>query len=565
MESGENGSVKVVVSGNEHVNKVGVTSNKLVNKSGRKHGGDMTKFRIKKVYSDPCTTCCTQIWRCISYALEMAWCRMRRPIRKQLLYTGILLVTTSVVVQFLNYSNASVHDNLVGISKEVSVGLGITKDWKTKPSTEDDGWKARISNFDKFQINPSIPMQINQREALLFGNFRNYTSYLTIGIPTVQREGVDYLEDTINSLIKNTQVKERKEVIILVFLVDQEHDKVTQRAKKLYEAYREHVDSGFIQLVHPDHQYYPDFSKLHRNFNDSEARVAWRSKQNIDYAYMFLYSKNLSQYYMQIEDDVLTAKSYLSQVKRFVKSRPSKIKWFCIQFSHLGFIGKMFRAEDLQSIAEFLLMFYSEQPGDLLINYMKKIKTQFKDILMKPSLFQHRGVISSLKDKKQFLVDKSFRDRTSTDRKKFYQKNPPADIFSSIEVYDNLKPEYAYDLSNKYFWGLSPSLGDYYRISFHKPVNISRIYVDSGYPKNPKDILCNAALKISRVSDSSQLTQEACDNREMFGTFNRTGDFDTIAQNSSMPIYNVGCISIELTKAQKEWVIIREIAIFTVT
>ncbi|XP_060068323.1 alpha-1,6-mannosyl-glycoprotein 4-beta-N-acetylglucosaminyltransferase-like [Ylistrum balloti] len=542
-----------------------INSSQPTTKDGRKQGVHTAKIRVKKIYSDPCSSCCTQTGKCVNYACDMAWCRVRRPVRKQVLYTGILLVTTSVVIQLLNYSNVSIHENLQGIRKETSIGLGITRGWNKRGSLEDDGGGNRQSSFERFQVNPSIPMRINRQGALLFGRFRNYTSYLTIGIPSVEREGVDYLEDTIISLVKNTQVKERKEVIILVFLADQDHDTITRRAKKLYDTYKEHVDSGFMQIVHPDHQYYPDFSKLDRNFNDSETRVAWRSKQNIDYAYMFLYSKNLSQYYMQLEDDVLTAKSYLTQVKRFIKTRPPKIKWFCIQFSHLGFIGKLFQAGDLQSIGEFLLMFYSEQPGDLLINYMKKIKTQFKDILMKPSLFQHRGVISSLKDKKQFLVDKSFRDRTGTDRKKFYQKNPPADIFTSIEVYDNLKPEYAYDLSNKFFWGLSPNLGDYYRISFHKPVNISRIYVDSGYPKNPKDILLNAALKISKVSNSSHTAHEACENREMFGTFNRTGDFDSKAQNMSMPLYNVGCISIELTKAQKEWLIIREIAIFTVT
>ncbi|XP_069132073.1 alpha-1,6-mannosyl-glycoprotein 4-beta-N-acetylglucosaminyltransferase-like isoform X1 [Argopecten irradians] len=535
-------------------------------KEGRKHGVQpSTKIRVKKIHIDPCSSCFIQIGSCLNYAWDMAWCRVRRPLRKQILYTCLFLVTTSVVVQLLNSSNVHFHDNLKVTRRDAFVGFGITRGWNKKTTLQGNTHSSRQSSFDRFQINPSIPMRINQQEALLFGHFRNFTSYLTIGIPSVLRDGVDYLEDTLNSLVKNTQVKERKEVILLVFLADQDHDVVTKRAKKLYESYREHVDSGFIQIAHPDHQYYPDFSKLDRNFNDSEARVAWRSKQNIDYAYMFLYSKNLSQYYMQLEDDVLTAKSYLTQVKRFVKSRPPKIKWFCIQFSHLGFIGKMFQASDLQSIGEFLLMFYSEQPGDLLINYMKRIKTQFKDILMKPSLFQHRGVISSLKDKKQFLVDKSFRDRTGNDRKKFYQKNPPADIFTSIEVYDNLRPEFAYDLSNKYFWGLSPNLGDYYRISFHKPVNISRIYVHSGFPKNPKDILYNAALKISRVSNSTHGAQEACDDRELFGTFNRTGDFDTSAQNMTMPLLNVGCISIELTKAQKEWLIIREIAIFTET
>lgn len=384
--------------------------------------------------------------------------------------------------------------------------------------------------------------------------------YLTIGVPTVQRDGIDYLDDTINSLVENTQIRERKDVVIVIFLADKNHDVVIKRAKTLYDNYRDHVDSGLVQIVHPDHQYYPDFSKLHRNFNDSEIRVAWRSKQNIDYAYMFLFSKNLSQYYMQIEDDVITAKSYLSQLRRFIQGRPPRAKWFCLQFSHLGFIGRLFRSSDLKSIAEFLLMFYAEQPGDLLINYMKRIRTQFKDIVMKPSLFQHRGVISSLKDKKQFLVDNSFRDKTGFDRKKFYHKNPPADVYTSIEVYDKLNPEYAYDIGNKYFWGVSPKLGEYFRISFFNSVNISRIVVDTGSLKNPKDILLNATLKVSPVSDGKQ---EACTETETLGSFNRTGDFDSLLHNISMPLYNISCISIELTKTQQEWVVIKEIVIFT--
>jgi hypothetical protein len=54
-----------------------------------------------------------------------------------------------------------------------------------------------------------------------------------------------------------------------------------------------------------------------------------------------------------------------------------KSKWFSLEFSSLGFLGKLLRNNDLQDFANFLLMFYWEQPGDLLFGYMKKIKTQF--------------------------------------------------------------------------------------------------------------------------------------------------------------------------------------------
>jgi len=363
--------------------------------------------------------------------------------------------------------------------------------------------------------------------------------------------------------MKNSDVADKRDVTIVLFLADKEHDIIDSRAKKLYEKYKQHVDSGYIQIVHPDHQYYPDFGKLERTFNDSETRVEWRSKQNIDYSYMFLYCRNISQYYMQLEDDVITTKNYIKEIRKFVVSRPVKPKWFCLQFSHLGFIGKLFRSSDLKIIAEYILMFYAEQPGDLLLNYLKRIKTQWKDILRKPSLFQHQGIVSSLKDKRQLLVDKSFGDSKSllSARKKYYTHNPQADIYTTIDIYNNYKPEFAYDLSDKQFWGVTPNRGDYFRISFHSPQNITHLYIKTGTKTKPTDILRDGAVKIAINDVTKQSTQEACDTSQMIGTF-KNGEFDSVNQNITLPI-NIGCVSIEVTNSQKNWLIIKEISVMT--
>ena len=77
-----------------------------------------------------------------------------------------------------------------------------------------------------------------------------------------------------------------------------------------------------------------------------------------------------------------------------------------IDFCQLGFIGKLFRSSDLQRMKTYFLLFQEEKPGDILIRDMSNIMTQFKPIRSIKSLFQHRGLVSSLKNKVQKLTDK---------------------------------------------------------------------------------------------------------------------------------------------------------------
>jgi hypothetical protein len=43
-----------------------------------------------------------------------------------------------------------------------------------------------------------------------------FTGYLTIGIPTIKRVRVSYLDMTLESLIKNTIEEERREIVIAI-------------------------------------------------------------------------------------------------------------------------------------------------------------------------------------------------------------------------------------------------------------------------------------------------------------------------------------------------------------
>ncbi len=88
-----------------------------------------------------------------------------------------------------------------------------------------------------------------------------------------------------------------------------------------------------------------------------------------------------------------------------------------IEFSQLGFIGKLFKCSDLPMFVNFFLIFAKNKPVDWLFDsvldvkicnpekgpaHCQRSKSSLK-IRYKPSLFQHVGEHSSLKGKTQKL------------------------------------------------------------------------------------------------------------------------------------------------------------------
>ena len=44
-------------------------------------------------------------------------------------------------------------------------------------------------------------------------------------------------------------------------------------------------------------------------------RIKWRSKQSLDFAFLMMYAKDRGTYYVQLEDDVITKKGFVSTMK----------------------------------------------------------------------------------------------------------------------------------------------------------------------------------------------------------------------------------------------------------
>uniref|UniRef100_A0A8D3DFC7 Alpha-1,3-mannosyl-glycoprotein 4-beta-N-acetylglucosaminyltransferase B n=1 Tax=Scophthalmus maximus TaxID=52904 RepID=A0A8D3DFC7_SCOMX len=305
---------------------------------------------------------------------------------------------------------------------------------------------------------------------------------IVMGVPSVKREVHSYLTDTLSSLMSELSAAEKDDCVIVVLIAEADQQYAGSVADNLKLLFPAEIQSGLLEVVSPSVHFYPDFSRLRESFGDPKERVRWRTKQNLDYCFLMMYAQTKGTYYVQLEDDIVARPNFFTTMKNFALQQPSE-EWMILEFSQLGFIGKMFKSSDLSLIVEFMLMFYKDKPIDWLLDHIMWVKVcnPEKDakhcdrqkanlrIRFKPSLFQHVGTHSSLAGKIQKLKDKDFGKQTLHKG----HANPLAEVTTSLKTYQHFTLEKAY-LGEDFFWAFTPVAGDFIRIRFFTPVRIER-------------------------------------------------------------------------------------------
>ncbi|KAM6270135.1 alpha-1,3-mannosyl-glycoprotein 4-beta-N-acetylglucosaminyltransferase-like protein MGAT4D [Porphyrio hochstetteri] len=337
---------------------------------------------------------------------------------------------------------------------------------------------------------------------VIFGQQRTGVS-LVMGIPTVKREKQHYLLGTLHSLLYELPEAQKNDCVIIIFVAEVDAEYVNGVAESVKSSFPEEIQSGVLEVISPPPSYYPDLSSLKKTFGDSEDRVRWRTKQNLDYSFLMLYAQHKGTFYLQLEDDIIAKPDYIQSIKTFVAEQSQE--WMILEFSQLGFIGKLFKSEDLPLIVEFFLMFYKDKPIDWLIDHLLWVKVcnPEKDaihcekekaklrIRAKPSLFQHVGIYSSLAGKMQHLKDKDFGKNVLHKA----HNNPPAIVDTSLKVYQQYTLEKVYK-GKDCFWASAPVAGDYIRFTFLNPLKVEKYYFKSGNMEHPGDKLFNTTVEV---------------------------------------------------------------------
>jgi len=146
--------------------------------------------------------------------------------------------------------------------------------------------------------------------------------------------------------------------------------------------FRPYLDSGFIQVIASTSDIYPsmNFALTKRTFNDTVDRVIWRTKQVVDFAFLFSYIKSQAEYHIVVEDDVIVAPQFITAIQDYIDSQRST-RWVALHFSQFLGIGLLFHARELPKISQFLLMFHQDQPVDMLLR--KYIQIEVSEITVK--------------------------------------------------------------------------------------------------------------------------------------------------------------------------------------
>ncbi|XP_030845500.1 alpha-1,3-mannosyl-glycoprotein 4-beta-N-acetylglucosaminyltransferase C [Strongylocentrotus purpuratus] len=395
------------------------------------------------------------------------------------------------------------------------------------------------------------------KKALVLGYERNEPGFLTVGIPTVERKSELYLTQTLDSLIDNSTPEQRSDVVLLLFLADLDEEKRNILKNMMMDKYLSHLESGFIQVIQAPSGFYPPLGNLKLKYGDSKERVYWRSKQCVDFAFMFFYAESLSKYYIQIEDDVITTPGYITAIQQFVQLK-SNIDWVTLEFSVLGFIGKLFHAYDLDRLAQFVMFFYQDQPVDFLYRYFNSVNGQQETYLRVPSLFQHKGKQSSLKEKEMDMEDNFF----EPDHRKYTDSdNPPGKVYSDMKPFSMYLPQLSYSPEPGFFWAGSPKEGQSVILVFNLPTLLSRVAIATGSDKHPADMLEEAAVELSSkvLHKGNEGSLPECSDYVEVGRFLK-GEIDVNVREKFTEA--VACLRIHVLKSQVQWAVIREIAVW---
>lgn len=247
----------------------------------------------------------------------------------------------------------------------------------------------------------------------------------------MKRKNELYLVNTLRGLCDGLQGSDKNHVEILVFLSDIEQEAIESVSTTILSEFRHEVNTGLIKVIRAPVSYYPSLDGLPVLWKDSPKRVKWRSKQCLDYAFLFnyVYNNYTTKYYLHIEDDLLIDKGYLKYIKSFITKNQEE-SWSILEFSKsIGFIGWLYRTSDLGYLAKFIRTYYWSLPVDMLCRHYNEFHLYGNPswAVHYPSIFHHAGQYSSL--------DGVTRTATVIPPKKYRNhSNPEAAITTSIKT-----------------------------------------------------------------------------------------------------------------------------------
>ncbi|KAL1775530.1 alpha-1,3-mannosyl-glycoprotein 4-beta-N-acetylglucosaminyltransferase MGAT4E isoform X1 [Sigmodon hispidus] len=370
-------------------------------------------------------------------------------------------------------------------------------------------------------------------------------TWLTVGITSVSRPGQGGLLDTLASLYHASSIAEQKQMTVVVHLADSNSTWLKKTVLHISSLYSSQILTGQLLLIHAPSDVYYTMNILQNkpgvnNLQNEQGKIY--SKQNVDHAFLMSFASKLSMYFLLIEDDVFCAPNFVTHIHSKVINRKSHA-WVLLEFSNMGFLGKLFHSRDLPLLARFLLHFHRERPLDWLILHFRTLLAQQNPILYRPFLFYHR------------LSHFTFENKTSTAQ----EQGPhgpdvlPGVVFTDMRLSGVHSPQEAYSLDESFFWTYNVSTGNYLTVILNHPANLSRVQVRTGTITDGKHILDKGQVELGYQPEGNP---PECTSFTMLGHLVQGQMDQTILKGIG---YQVSCVKLAVNAKQDGGLMIRHI------
>lgn len=271
--------------------------------------------------------------------------------------------------------------------------------------------------------------------------------------------------DTLASLYHVLSTAEQKQMTVLVHLADSDLGWLRKTVLHISSLYRSQILTGHLLLIRAPSGAYPTVNSAQKEISQGHIY----SKQNVDHAFLMSFAAKLSTYFLLIEDDVFCAPNFVNHIHSKVTNRKPNT-WVLMEFSNMGFLGKLFHSRDLPLLAHFLLLFHQERPLNWLIHHFRIILAQQSPILYRPFLFYHRLPRFAFENKNLTGQDKGPRG----------PDNLPGTVFTDMRLSGVHSPQEAYTLDESFFLTYNVSTGNYLTVILNHTVDLNRVQVRTG-------------------------------------------------------------------------------------
>ncbi|XP_077013557.1 alpha-1,3-mannosyl-glycoprotein 4-beta-N-acetylglucosaminyltransferase C-like [Tamandua tetradactyla] len=453
-----------------------------------------------------------------------------------------VIIATAVVLPIFFFIKENPFDTTSFLSLEEKKMVA----WQRARMQINPGRTNHLEIFKDMQKN-SEPLK-NVNSQILIGDLPKEKKLLTIGISSVQRPQGSYLLDTLQSLFFASSPSEQKHFIVLVHLSDPDPKWLDQILSNISRLLKPYILARQLVVINTPLKSYLPLKNLKKKLNDTSAYVAFRSKQNMDYAFLMNFATNHSDYFLMIEDDVKCAPGFVTQIATILSAWEDK-PWVTLEFSQLNFTGKLFRTGDLPRFVHFLLLFYQEMPCDHLISHFFDLLMQKKPIQFFPSLFYHMGNYSSTEGKLNSLKDKEFEENDIG-----FPINPAASIYTNLQVTNNSVPMNAYSLDKNFFYTKGAEAGNHLTVVLDIPAKVFRVQVLTGSDLKEENQLKEGQVELGYESTYGN---NDCDNYTLLGLLvNGILNKQVLSEKSGK---KVKCVRLLVTATSPSAIVIRHI------